>query len=69
MSVFSESGIENIYTIEIDESDQETGIRGVWLTNVASNVLNSRQNISNAMDLLAKELNFNTVFWLRGIKQ
>ena len=61
VSVFSESGIENIYTIEIDESEQETGIRGVWLTNVASNVLNSRQNISNAMDLLA-ELNFNTVF-------
>jgi len=61
VSVFSESGIENTYTIEIDESDQETGIRGVWLTNVASNVLNSRQNISNAMDLLA-ELNFNTVF-------
>ena len=61
ISVFSESGIENTYTIEINESDQETGIRGVWLTNVASNVLNSRQNISNAMDLLA-ELNFNTVF-------
>jgi uncharacterized lipoprotein YddW (UPF0748 family) len=61
VSVFSESGIENTYTIEIDESDQEKGIRGVWLTNVASNVLNSRQNISNAMDLLA-ELNFNTVF-------
>lgn len=36
-------------------------IRGVWLTNVDSQVLNSQQNIVDAMQLLA-ETGFNTVF-------
>ena len=59
--ITSESGKENVYAIDITIEEQEEGIRGVWLTNVASNVLNSRTNIAKAMQLLS-ELNFNTVF-------
>lgn len=59
--ITSESGKENVYAIDITIEEQEEGIRGVWLTNVASNVLNSRTNITKAMQLLS-ELNFNTVF-------
>lgn len=43
-------------------------VRGIWLTNVASNVLNSRENIARAMELLA-EKGFNLVFpvvWNKG---
>lgn len=36
-------------------------LRGVWLTNVDSNVLFSRQNVQTAVDRLAK-LNFNTLY-------
>lgn len=36
-------------------------LRGVWLTNTASKVLNSRQNIQEAMEFLA-ETGFNYVF-------
>ncbi|WP_013322318.1 glycoside hydrolase family 10 protein [Gloeothece verrucosa] len=46
-------------------------IRGVWLTNVGSEVLNSRQNIINALNLLA-DTGFNTVFpvvWNKGFTQ
>jgi uncharacterized lipoprotein YddW (UPF0748 family) len=49
------------YTVKVTELPQETGIRGVWLTNVDSNVLNSQENIQEAVDLMA-ELNINTVF-------
>ena len=45
-----------------------TEIRGVWITNVASDVLFSPWGISRAIDQLA-ELNFNTVYpvvWNRG---
>ena len=38
-----------------------TAVRGVWLTNVDSEVLNSKENIIQAVDLLA-ELGFNSVF-------
>jgi uncharacterized lipoprotein YddW (UPF0748 family) len=43
-------------------------IRGVWLTNVDSNVLNSQQSIAEAMKLLA-DVGFNYVFpvvWNKG---
>ena len=59
--VTSQTGIENVYEFDITVREQETGIRGVWLTNVASNVLASRESIAQAMQLLA-DLNFNTVF-------
>ncbi|MBD1804743.1 family 10 glycosylhydrolase [Microcoleus sp. FACHB-SPT15] len=36
-------------------------LRGVWLTNIDSNVLFSSQNVTNAIQRL-KELNFNTVY-------
>ncbi|MDZ7961734.1 MAG: WG repeat-containing protein [Aulosira sp. DedQUE10] len=36
-------------------------IRGIWITTTASQVLNSRQNIAEAMDFLA-ETGFNVVF-------
>ena len=37
------------------------GVRGVWLTNVDSEVLNSNENIKEAVALL-NELGFNTIF-------
>ncbi len=46
----------------------ETGVRGVWLTNVASDVLNSKEKIAEAMDYL-KSRGFNVVFpvvWNKG---
>lgn len=55
---------------KVEESSQQAvtaqdaakvGIRGVWLTNVASDVLLSRANIKEAMALL-DSLGFNTVF-------
>ncbi|MDJ0676630.1 MAG: family 10 glycosylhydrolase [Calothrix sp. MO_167.B42] len=44
-------------------------IRGVWLTNTDSSVLNSQENIAQAMEFLA-ETGFNVVFpvvWNRGV--
>lgn len=43
-------------------------VRGVWITNVASNVLNSRESIAEAMEHLASR-GFNVVFpvvWNKG---
>lgn len=47
----------------LTESRDERGveIRGAWLTNVDSRVMNSRQNIAEAMNFLA-ETGFNVVF-------
>jgi len=45
--------------LEVDVRQQE--LRGVWLTNVDSNVLNSRENIREAMEFLEAN-NFNVVF-------
>ncbi|WP_267255615.1 hypothetical protein [Nostoc sphaeroides] len=36
-------------------------IRGIWITTTASEVLNSRKNIAEAMNFLA-ETGFNVVF-------
>jgi uncharacterized lipoprotein YddW (UPF0748 family) len=40
---------------------QNKAVRGVWLTNVDSQVLNSKKNINEAVSLL-DELGFNTIF-------
>lgn len=45
--------------LEVDVRQQE--LRGVWLTNVDSNVLDSRENIREAMEFLEAN-NFNVVF-------
>ena len=50
------------------KSEKKTGLRGVWLTNVDSKVLDSRENIAEAMQFLANH-NFNVVFpvvWNNG---
>jgi uncharacterized lipoprotein YddW (UPF0748 family) len=60
-TITSAFGTPKTYTIDITIEPQETGIRGVWLTNVASDVLTSRKKIADAMQLLS-DLNFNTVF-------
>lgn len=47
---------------------KSTPVRGVWLTNVASTALDSRENIREAVRL-CDELGFNTIFvvtWNRG---
>jgi uncharacterized lipoprotein YddW (UPF0748 family) len=41
--------------------DNKTGVRGVWLTNVDSDVLTSREKIIEAVDF-CKKLGFNTIF-------
>ena len=48
------------FTVEVIEDDQQTAIRGVWLTDVSS-VLTSRENIIAAVEKVA-ELNMNTIF-------
>ncbi|QCK16758.1 family 10 glycosylhydrolase [Mangrovivirga cuniculi] len=49
------------YTVTINELPDEAAVRGVWITNVDSDVLLSQENIQDAVDRLA-ELNFNTIF-------
>lgn len=48
------------YTITTNIQPQETGIRSVWVTNVASSVLFSEANLTAMVDKL-DELNFNTI--------
>jgi len=48
------------YTLSASIQAQETGIRAVWVTNVASTVLMSDANLTAMVDKLA-ELNFNTI--------
>lgn len=43
------------------QENKLSAVRGVWLTNVDSQVLNSRENIKQAVDLL-DELGFNSIF-------
>ena len=50
------------------QEDIPATVRGVWLTNVASDALRSKENIEEAVALL-DSLNFNTIFvvtWNRG---
>ncbi|TRX52199.1 family 10 glycosylhydrolase [Fulvivirga sp. M361] len=62
--LFQCSGVSNEQAIP----PAKEGVRGVWLTNVASDVLLSRKNIEEAVTLL-DSLQFNTIFmvtWNRG---
>ncbi|MEY3053093.1 MAG: hypothetical protein RLY31_2878 [Bacteroidota bacterium] len=61
IEVTSAFGQSRSYALDITIEEQETGVRGVWLTNVASDVLTSKSKIAEAMQRLA-DLNFNTVF-------
>lgn len=52
-------------------SNQSEGIRGVWITNVDSDVLTSKEKIIEAVNFLDR-LNFNTIFvvvWNKGMTQ
>ena len=49
------------YTVSFNVGEEETGIRGVWLTNVDSNVLLSQEGILEAVDKCSS-LNINTIF-------
>ncbi len=49
------------YTVQFNVKPQETGVRGVWLTNVDSDVLTSQAKIQAAVNL-CDQLNINTIF-------
>jgi uncharacterized lipoprotein YddW (UPF0748 family) len=49
------------YTVQFTVKPQETGIRGVWLTNVDSDVLTSQAKIQAAVTI-CDQLNINTIF-------
>ncbi|MGK7897368.1 MAG: glycoside hydrolase family 10 protein [Xenococcus sp. (in: cyanobacteria)] len=51
----------NMLSVQIDNCNREQEVRGVWLTNVDSDVLFSTENTTNAIVTLA-ELNFNTLY-------
>ena len=59
-TITAANGSKTIYTVTINHAAQETGIRAVWVTNVASEVLFSEANLTAMVDKLA-ELNFNTI--------
>ncbi len=59
-TITAANGSKTNYTFNMQLSPQETGIRAVWVTNVASSVLFSESNLTAMVDLLA-ELNFNTI--------
>ena len=59
--VTAENGDKASYTVNVTVQPQDVGVRGVWLTNVGSNALNSLENINTAVDL-CDELNINTIF-------
>lgn len=55
-------------TASAQSTEYETAVRGVWVTNVASNVLFSKSNIADAMAYLADN-GFNVVYpvvWNKG---
>ncbi len=55
-------GIPSEYVAKVQSpSEITTELRGVWLTNIDSDVLFSQQNITEAIDRLA-QLHFNTVY-------
>lgn len=57
----SSDAVDTTATIECETPPTDDELRGVWLTNVDSDVLNSRENIETAMAFLA-EHNFNVVY-------
>lgn len=54
------NGTKTNFTVSVNHALQETGVRAVWVTNVASEVLFSEANLTAMVDKLA-ELNFNTI--------
>lgn len=62
ITVTSESGQENQYTLTVEQWDQETGIRAFWVPAPwHSPFLSSYEEIQKGVEL-AKELNFNTLY-------
>ena len=62
LTVTAPDGTSTIdYTLKTTVLPQETGIRGVWLTNVDSDVLNSQVGITEAV-AVCDSLNINTIF-------
>jgi uncharacterized lipoprotein YddW (UPF0748 family) len=51
----------SVMSISLNAQSNIQAVRGVWLTNVDSEVLNSRENIVEAVNLL-DELGFNSIF-------
>ena len=51
----------NMLSVQIENCNQAQEVRGVWLTNVDSDVLFSTENTTNAIANLA-QLNFNTLY-------
>ena len=51
----------NMVAVQVDDCNQDREVRGVWLTNIDSDVLFSPENTTNAIATLA-ELNFNTLY-------
>lgn len=58
--IIAPNGSRDTYTVNMQFAPQETGVRAVWVTNVASSVLFSEANLTAMVDRLA-ELNFNTI--------
>lgn len=59
-TITAANGTKTNYTVTVNLGAQETGIRAVWVTNVASSALMSEANLTAMVNLLA-ELNFNTI--------
>lgn len=59
-TITAANGTKTNYTVSMQYAPQETGVRVVWVTNVASDVLFSEANLTAMVDKLA-ELNFNTI--------
>ncbi len=53
--------IRNVVSAQVDNCNRDQEVRGVWLTNIDSDVLFSTENTTNAIATLA-ELNFNTLY-------
>ncbi len=52
---------QNMVSVQVANCDRDLEVRGVWLTNIDSEVLFSPENTTNAIADLA-ELNFNTLY-------
>lgn len=59
-TITAANGTKATYTVTVNLLPQETGVRAVWVTNVASSALMSEANLTAMVDLLAA-LNFNTI--------
>ena len=59
-TITAANGSKANFTVSVVHAQQETAVRAVWVTNVASVVLFSEANLTALVDKLA-ELNFNTI--------